>query len=264
MRLPLHPHRARAASSPVNFYGMTRPLPYTMPKQCRAWFFNETVCFGTIEKGKAGSLRMTTKKPCTDVRLILASASPRRKDLLGRLGICFEVVPSRVDEVLENGEKPEEHVRRLARAKAEEVAKQYPDRWVLGADTIVVIDDTILGKPGDETEARSMLARLHARFHRVLTGYALLNASRPELETVRCVASSVYIRELSAEEIAGYVKSGEPMDKAGSYAIQGLGSGIVERVTGSYTNVVGLPLCEVARDLKALGIFDFLGSDQRS
>jgi septum formation protein len=201
---------------------------------------------------------MTTGKTCDDVHLILASASPRRKDLLGRLGLCFEIAPSDIDEAQEDGEKPEDHVRRLAHAKAAEVAPHYPGKWVLGADTIVVIDDTILGKPQDEAEARSMLSRLNARFHTVLTGYALVNASRPQEGTVRCVSSSVFIRELSPEEIAGYVKSGEPMDKAGSYAIQGLGSGIVERVTGSYTNVVGLPLCEVARDLKDLGIFDFL------
>lgn len=205
---------------------------------------------------------MTMKKTCEDVHIILASASPRRKDLLGRLGLRFVVAPSCIDEVLENGEKPEAHVRRLARAKAAEVARQYPSTWVLGADTIVVIDDAILGKPTDTAEARSMLARLQGRFHTVFTGYAILNTGCPERESVGCVASSVYIRELSPEEIAGYVQSGEPMDKAGSYAIQGLGSGIVERVAGSYTNVVGLPLCEVASDLKALGIYDFLGSDR--
>jgi septum formation protein len=184
--------------------------------------------------------------------------------LLTGLGIGFKVAPSSVDEVHMNGESPEDQVRRLALAKAREVSQQYPQEWILGADTIVVIDDEILGKPRDEAEARAMLARLAARTHRVFTGYALLNASRPGMETVRCVVSNVHIRELSAEEIAGYVRTGEPMDKAGAYAIQGIGSGIVEQVSGSYTNVVGLPLCEVARDLKELGIFDFLKPDQSS
>lgn len=181
--------------------------------------------------------------------------------MLTGLGLCFKVAPSSVDETLLNGELPEEHVRRLALAKAEDVSEQYRDKWVLGADTIVVIDHGILGKPRDEAEARAMLAQLNGRTHQVFTGYALVNASRPGTVIVRCVASSVHIRELSPEEISGYVRTGEPMDKAGAYAIQGIGSGIVERVTGSYTNVVGLPLCEVARDLKALGIFDFLKSD---
>jgi septum formation protein len=207
---------------------------------------------------------MTRQSRFEHIDIILASASPRRRALLTGLGIGFKVAPSSVDEVHMNGESPEDQVRRLALAKAREVSQQYPQEWILGADTIVVIDDEILGKPRDEAEARAMLARLAARTHRVFTGYALLNASRPGMETVRCVVSNVHIRELSAEEIAGYVRTGEPMDKAGAYAIQGIGSGIVEQVSGSYTNVVGLPLCEVARDLKELGIFDFLKPDQSS
>jgi len=182
---------------------------------------------------------------------------------LSGLGLCFTVVPSSIDETLLNGEPPEEHVSRLALAKADEVAQHYPDRWVLGADTIVVIDDEILGKPRDEEEACAMLAKLNGRTHTVFTGYALINSSAPERKAVGCVASRVYIRELSPEEISGYVRTGEPMDKAGAYAIQGIGSGIVERVVGSYTNVVGLPLCEVARDLQQLGIFDFLRPDRK-
>jgi len=205
---------------------------------------------------------MTRFAPCNGIDIILASASPRRRDLLSELGICFKVVPSSVEEVHIDGESPEDHVRRLALAKARDVSKQYSQEWILGADTIVVIDDEILGKPQDEAEAHSMLARLASRTHQVFTGYAVVNASHPEVEIVRCVVSSVHIRELSSEEIEGYVQTGEPMDKAGAYAIQGIGSGIVERVTGSYTNVVGLPLCETARDLKALGVFDFLKPDK--
>lgn len=178
------------------------------------------------------------------------------------LGIRFEIVPSMVEEVSLNGETPQDQVSRLAVAKAEDVAKRFPGRWVLGADTIVVIDRRILGKPDDESQARTMLATLAARTHEVFTGYALLNTRFPEHGRVRYVRSGVHIRELSAAEIDAYVSTGEPMDKAGSYAIQGIGSGIVERVNGSYTNVVGLPLCEVARDLKDLGIFDFLKANR--
>jgi septum formation protein len=195
--------------------------------------------------------------------IILASASPRRKELLNGLGLSFRVAPSDVDEEHKNGEPPDFLVCRLALAKATEISDQNPDFWILGADTIVVIDGVILGKPRDEEEARSMLARLAGRIHEVFTGYAIVHAQYPKKTTVRHVRSAVYIRDLSPEEIADYVSSGEPMDKAGSYAIQGIGSGIVQQVFGSYTNVVGLPLCEVARDLKELGIFDFLKANRR-
>jgi len=201
---------------------------------------------------------MATQHTSPDVDLILASASPRRKFLLKSLGIRFRAVPSSIEESLINGESPQENVQRLALAKAAEVSERFREKWVLGADTIVVIDGQILGKPADEQEARAMLARLAGRTHLVFTGYALVNASFSERRRIRCAESSVHIRELSPRQIAGYVRTGEPMDKAGAYAIQGIGSGIVERVSGSYTNVVGLPLCEVARDLQQLGVFDFL------
>lgn len=183
--------------------------------------------------------------------------------MLKGLRLSFRVAPSDVDEDHRNGEAPDSLVCRLALAKAAEISERNPDFWVLGADTIVVIDGVILGKPGDEEEARSMLTRLAGRTHEVFTGYAIVNAQYPQKTTVRHVRSEVYIRELSPDEIADYVSSGEPMDKAGSYAIQGIGSGIVQQVFGSYTNVVGLPLCEVARDLKELGIFDFLKANRR-
>ena len=203
---------------------------------------------------------MTEHRKCSNVDLVLASASPRRRDLLREIGLCFVVEPSAVEEAPLNGEAPEAQVCRLAREKAWDVAGRHPDSWVLGADTIVVIDGRILGKPSDVDEARAMLGTLAGRTHVVFTGYALVHSRLPEGERVRFVRSEVYIRALSDEEIARYVNTGEPMDKAGAYAIQGIGSGIVERVSGSYTNVVGLPLCEVARDLKELGIFDFLKS----
>ena len=196
--------------------------------------------------------------------LILGSSSPRRKELLNALGLRFMVIPSTVDEELMPGEIPQAHVTRLALAKSCEVATRVPDRWVLGADTIVVVDGHILGKPRDRPEAREMLAMLSNRIHTVFTGYALVNRHFPEKERVRYVSSDVHIRELSRDEIAAYVNTGEPMDKAGSYAIQGIGAAIVADVTGSYTNVVGLPLCEVAQDLQELGIFNFLGRNGTS
>jgi septum formation protein len=195
--------------------------------------------------------------------LILASASPRRRELLDLLGLCFRQVPSSIDETLLDGEAPEAHVQRLARAKAYDVTRQVPGFWVIGADTIVVLRDRILGKPRDRDDARAMVSLLAGQTHRVYTGYALAHSRFPEKERVRCVCSEVTMRHLSAEEIDGYVNSGEPMDKAGAYAIQGIGAAIVSSVAGSYTNVVGLPLCEVAGDLQDLGIFDFLRRDRQ-
>ncbi len=192
-------------------------------------------------------------------RLILASASPRRKELLKSIRIPFIVAPAEIDELVQDGEEPEAHVQRLAYEKAFEISRKYQDSWVLGADTIVVIDGRILGKPSDETEAVKMLSILSGRTHVVFTGYAIINSCYPDMKTVAYARSEVFIRTLSKAEIQGYVLTGEPMDKAGAYAIQGVGAAIVEKVYGSYTNVVGLPLCEVARDFKKLGIFDFLG-----
>lgn len=179
------------------------------------------------------------------------------------IGVSFEVIPSQVAEEIINGESPEAHVSRLARAKALEVAGRIPGRWVLGADTIVVIDEKILGKPENRDHAVSMLKTLASRTHEVYTGYALVNASRPEHELVRCVCTEVFVRSLTDDEIQAYVDTGEPMDKAGAYAIQGIGCGIVESISGSYTNVVGLPICEVAQDLKKLGILHFLEKGKR-
>ena len=206
---------------------------------------------------ESGSMAETTD--LARAHLILGSSSPRRRELLNALGIRFMVIPSSVDERLLSGETPEVHVQRLALAKAREVAATVPGQWVLGADTIVVIDGQILGKPLDASEAKQMLKMLSDRTHTVFTGYALVNQRYPEKERVRHVCSGVRIRGLSPDEIAAYVNTGEPMDKAGAYAIQGIGSAIVAEVTGSYTNVVGLPLCEVAQDLQELAIFDFLG-----
>lgn len=190
--------------------------------------------------------------------LILASSSPRRRELLTAIGVPFRVIPSEIPENVSPGEDPISHVKRLSRAKAEHVGKKYPGTWILGADTIVVIDGIVLGKPSDAQEAAGMLSRLAGRRHEVFTGYSILNSDRPEQELLRCVRSVVTIRRMTEREIKAYIETGEPMDKAGSYAIQGVGSAIVKRVQGSYTNVVGLPLCEVARDLQQLEVFNFL------
>jgi septum formation protein len=201
---------------------------------------------------------MSETGSASDTDLVLGSASPRRHDLLSSVGIRFRAVTSQVEETLLNGEEPSEHVSRLALAKAREVSGRVPGAWVLGADTIVVIDGMILGKPADVDEAKRMLTMLQSRTHLVFTGYAIVNSRYPEKTRVRFVRSEVHIRELNEAEIEGYIRTGEPMDKAGAYAIQGIGSGIVQEISGSYTNVVGLPLCEVIRDLKELGIVDVL------
>jgi septum formation protein len=186
--------------------------------------------------------------------IVLASASPRRRELLSRIGIRFTVQPSRVSEDVLPGETPDEHVVRLSRDKAREVAQRpdVPGRWFIGSDTIVLRDDSILGKPRDAAEAAVMLRSLAGRRHRVLSGYAVFD--RQSGATVSgAVATAVRFKELTEEEIAGYIATGEPFDKAGAYAIQGIGVFMVLGIEGSYTNVVGLPLCEVVEVLERLG-----------
>ncbi len=173
------------------------------------------------------------------------------------LGIPFEVLPSQVDERFLPGESPARHVLRLARAKAGEVAVQKSGRWILAADTVVEIEGKILGKPKDLREAEEMLRLLSHRMHRVLTGYCILNSASGVRKEGR-VTTRVKFKALSAEEIHWYIETGEPFDKAGGYAVQGKGAFMVQEVRGSYTNVVGLPLCEVVRDLRELGAVDLL------
>ncbi len=181
--------------------------------------------------------------------LILASASPRRQELLRSAGVPLQVVPGNTDESFHPGEQPEKHVLRLARAKAQEIAKQFPDRWILAADTEVVIDGQVLGKPKDAKEARKMLWLLSGREHRVITGYCLLQAAEGKGKEGQ-VTTRVYFKRLAPAEIRWYISTGEPFDKAGGYAIQGRGAFMIKRIAGSYTNVVGLPLCEVMEALK--------------
>jgi septum formation protein len=185
-------------------------------------------------------------------RLILASKSPRRYELLKQVGLDFEVIPSRVMEDIVQKESPKEHVIRLAEAKARDIASGYPDRWVIAADTIVYINGSILGKPKSREEAMEMLHRLSGQEHWVLTGFSVfhLGEGRSDKETVQ---TAVKMKTLSPTEMEWYVQTGEPFDKAGGYAIQGIGSFMIESIRGSYTNVVGLPLCELIQMLNRLG-----------
>jgi septum formation protein len=192
--------------------------------------------------------------------LILASGSPRRRDLLAACGIPFQIIPSMIDEHPLLDEAAETYVRRLALAKAESVAQHHPDAVVLGADTIVTIDGLLLGKPQSLEEARQMLSRLCGREHAVLTGVAVVAARMAgrygDRSAQEMVASRVLMRHFTAATIEWYVATGEPLDKAGAYAVQGLGGALVERVEGSYTNAVGLPLTETLALLRQFGVAD--------
>jgi len=181
--------------------------------------------------------------------LVLASASPRRAELLRAAGFDFDVLPAEVDETMDVEETPDGYVRRVAQLKAQTVARRAPDRAVLGADTIVVVDHEILGKPADAEDARRMLRRLSGREHVVMTAVCLVNPAAREgaskrLE-LRVVRTTVEFSPLSGAEIDWYIASGEPMDKAGAYAVQGLAARFVARVDGSYSNIVGLPVAVV-------------------
>jgi septum formation protein len=189
----------------------------------------------------------------TPHRLILASSSPRRRYLLEQAGLKFTVIPSTVDESSVPADTPEDHVRLLAEAKAKEISESYPESWVIGADTLVLIDGKILGKPDSPALARQMLETLSGKTHRVLTSFCVCCKSNGRIffETVE---SKVLFKALSDGEIDWYIRTGEPFDKAGGYAVQGLGSFFVKRIEGSYTNVVGLPICEVMEYLMSEGV----------
>lgn len=180
--------------------------------------------------------------------IILASKSPRRRGLLENAGIEFSVVPGSVREQDFLFLKPENYVRTLAEAKARDVAQKHPDAWVIGADSIVLINDTILEKPDSVPHARQMIRQLSGNTHRVLTGYSIICRDKAHIFT-DSATTEVMFKQLTEEEIEWYVHTDEPYDKAGGYAIQGLGSFMVKGITGSYTNVVGLPVCEVIHHL---------------
>ena len=189
------------------------------------------------------------------MRLVLASASPRRAELLKAAGILFDVMPADVDETLDVEESPDGYVRRIAQTKAEVIAARVTGRPVLAADTVVLVDNTILGKPADPADARRMLRLLSGRGHMVLTGVCLINpraaSGRVQTSTTR---TKVEFAGLTDAEIDWYVASAEPMDKAGAYAVQGLGSRFVTAIEGSYSNVVGLPVALVYDICKREGL----------
>jgi septum formation protein len=187
------------------------------------------------------------------MRIILASASPRRRELLSLLGIDFEVVIPCIDETLGTGEHPPEFCARLSREKALSIAQDHADCLVIAADTVVVIEDSILGKPQDEDQAGAYLRMLRSRVHEVYTGYTVACLIQDHI-TTKVVRTTVHFRDLSEEEIAWYVATREPMDKAGAYALQGHGAAFIDRIDGSHTNVIGLPLSDLYNDLKTFDI----------
>ena len=185
--------------------------------------------------------------------LVLASASPRRRRFLQQLGLDFRVEAADVDERVLPGETPESFVLRLAVDKARAVAAQRPDQMVIAADTAVVLGEEILGKPDNPAAAVEMLLRLAGRSHAVWTGYAVIRQD-DGIEVARAVRTDVRMVDFNRNTAAAYVATGEPLDKAGSYGIQGRGGCLVERIDGSYSNVVGLPVAELVADLERLGV----------
>jgi nucleoside triphosphate pyrophosphatase len=181
--------------------------------------------------------------------LILASESPRRQALLSDLGIPFRAVAPQVEEIPRAGEQPAVFSKRMAQEKARSISQQYPHDWVLGADTVVSLGKRLLGKPDSLREAKKFLEALNNRTHEVITSFCLINQSLKKA-LARSVYTRVTFKHFSRREIDWYLQTGEPLDKAGAYAIQGRGSFLVREIKGSYTNVVGLPLTEVLETLE--------------
>ena len=187
----------------------------------------------------------------SSVRVVLASASPRRRQLLNLIGIAHEVRPANIDETMRQREAPRRHAERLAREKATAIAARDPDLITIGADTVVVVNRKVLGKPRDEAEAVQMLTQLSGRQHTVITAIAVARGRklRSSIEEVQ-----VKFRRLRDDEIEAYVATGEPLDKAGAYGIQGYGATIVERIEGDYFAVMGLPLARLTALMRDLGV----------
>ena len=193
--------------------------------------------------------------------LVLASASPRRRELLAAAGVPFKVDSASVDESPLEGETPAGCVERLALLKARSLLARYPSDIVLGADTTVVLDGRMLAKPGDDAEAAHMLTALSGRIHEVLTGVAIVTATAARSMVEKTLVSMV---TMTREDIAWYIASGEPRDKAGAYAIQGLASRFIPRIEGSYSNVVGLPVAAVLQLMREMGLEDALWPVERT
>jgi septum formation protein len=186
-------------------------------------------------------------------KIILASASPRRKELLEKIGLKFEVEPSDYAEDMPSGLSPGELAKTISLGKAKAVATRHKNTIVIAADTFIVFRGKIMGKPGTEAEARKMLTRLRGKPHSVITGFTVMDADSGKVLT-ESVETIVHIKNLTPEEVDAYVKSKEPLDKAGAYAIQRLGAVIVARIEGDYFNVMGLPLSALAEALKEFEI----------
>ena len=185
--------------------------------------------------------------------IILASASPRREELLKIIGLKFKVEPSNCQENLSLDLEPQELAKSLSLEKARLVAPKYKNALVIAADTFIVFKNKILGKPNTKTEAREMLETLNGKRHLVITGLSIIDTDTGKASS-KAVETKVYLKKLSSDEIDAYVDSKEPLDKAGAYAIQGLGSVIVEKINGDYFNVIGLPLSALAESLKEFGV----------
>jgi len=187
---------------------------------------------------------------------ILASLSPRRRELLGGMDLKFSVIPSGIEEPENDDESPRDHALRLSLEKARAVADQHPDAWVLGADTIVIVDGEILGKPKNPEHAKKMLRKLSGRDHIVITGFSIVQ-KKGNVAMSDAVESTVFFKNLPDDEIEWYAGTDEPYDKAGAYAVQGKAAFFIKEIHGSYTNVMGLPLAEVVAALKEAGIIRF-------
>lgn len=206
--------------------------------------------------------------------IVLASASPRRKELLERIGFTVKTLPADISEIPMEGESADNYVKRMARTKTLATVERvqqtlYPKnhvetsrlegtaRWVLGADTAVVLEDQILGKPKDPEDAGMMLEALSGRMHMVMTGFCLYDMHKNK-EGLQAVRTLVQMKKLTHNEIERYVASGEGLDKSGGYAIQGIGAYIIDNINGSYTNVVGLPLAQIVEMMQEMGADDVL------
>jgi len=187
-------------------------------------------------------------------KIILASASPRRKELLGKIGLMFEVEPSNFEEEMHPGLAPHELAQNISLQKAKAVARKHKNSVVIAADTFIVFGDQIMGKPHTANEARKMLETINGKSHRVITGFSIVDTGENKTLS-RSVETIIHLRKLTLAEIDAYVKSREPLDKAGGYAIQGLGAVIVKKIEGDYFNAMGLPLSALTEALKEFGIY---------
>ncbi len=187
--------------------------------------------------------------------IVLASASPRRTELMALAGLEFSVTAADICENVLPGEKPADHVMRLSREKADAVANRAEGRFFIGADTIVVLDDAIIGKPVDESDAARMLSSLSGRDHEVITGFTVFDRISG-IHISRCVSTEVTFKTLGESEIAAYIRTGCPMDKAGAYAVQGGAVHFVRSINGSYSNVIGLPMTELYEVLQTMQAVD--------